>query len=243
MSGQRFTGGNNPAPINTAKKRRKGPIKFDITLSEEQKKIKAIMLSSICTILDGSPGTSKSTLSMNVALDLLFKGEIQKIYCTRPPIELSQFTKFGAIPGTAKDKNDVYMQPFMDAIKVNYNNGTAKQTKITKCIENEQIVFLPMPYLRGRNLGTNNEKCAVLVDEGQSCDMDTMYAILTRLGEGSKMFITMDLNQADNKGKSGGERLYKIADKIKGLEICKLEHNYRSKFVQDINKYWFENGK
>lgn len=225
---------------NPHKKNRKGNIKFDITLSEEQKLTKAVMLNSICTILDGSPGTSKSTLSMNVALDLLFRGEIGKIYCTRPPIELSQFSKFGAIPGTEKDKNQVYMSPFMDAIKANYDNGVAKQNKITKLIDNENIVFLPMPYLRGKNLGTVNEKCVVLVDEGQSCDVDTMYAILTRLGEGSKMFITMDLNQSDIKnGISGGKRLIDIVDKIDGLEYKKLIKNYRSNFVQSINKHWF----
>lgn len=226
--------------VNPNKKQRKGPIKFDITLSEEQKTTKATMLGSICTVLDGSPGTSKSTLSMNVALDLLFKGDISKIYCTRPPIELAQFKNFGAIPGTAADKNMVYMQPFMDAIKANYSNGQAKQNKIQKLIADEHIVFHPMPYLRGSNLGTANEKCVVLVDEGQSCDMDTMYAILTRLGEGSKMFITLDKNQSDHKGKSGGERLIKLVDKIEGLEYCKLIKNYRSKFVQAINANWFE---
>ncbi len=227
---------------NPNKKKRKGPIKFDIQLSDEQKVTKAVMLNSICTILDGSPGTSKSTLSMNVALDLLFRGEIQKVYCTRPPIELSQFSKFGAIPGTEKDKNQVYMQPFMDAIKVNYSNGQAKINKIEKLIEQEIIVFLPMPYLRGRNLGTKNEKCVVLVDEGQSCDNDTMYAILTRLGEGSKMFITLDLNQCDQNSKSGGERLMEIRDHVEGLDYVKLEKNYRSKFVQQINSCWFGNG-
>jgi phosphate starvation-inducible protein PhoH len=225
--------------VNPQKKKRKGPIKFDITLSEEQKLTKAIMLNSTCTVLDGSPGTSKSTISMNVALDLLFRGDIAKIYCTRPPIELAQFTKFGAVPGDAKAKNDSYMQPFMDAIHANYGNTTQKKNKIQKCIEGEQIVFLPMPYLRGKNLGTQNEKCVVLVDEGQSCDMDTMYAILTRLGEGSQMFITMDLNQSDNKGTSGGKRLLQIIDRIEGLEYAKLSKNYRSRFVQSINQHWF----
>lgn len=226
---------------NPHKKKRKGDIKFDIVLSEEQKRTKAIMLESICTILDGSPGTSKSTLSMNVALDLLFRGEIQKIYCTRPPIELSQFSKNGAIPGDPKEKNSAYMNPFLDAIKANYNNGAAKVNRIEKAINNEEIVFLPMPYLRGRNLGSVHEKCVVLVDEGQSCDSDTMYAILTRLGEGSKMFITMDLNQSDIKnGVSGGVRLMDIVEKIEGLEYVKLLKNYRSKFVQSINKYWFK---
>jgi len=226
----------NPA----SKKKRKSPIKFDIVLSEEQKAAKAIMLNSICAILDGSPGTSKSTLSMNVALDLLFRGEIHKIYCTRPPIELKQFSNFGALPGTEKDKNAAYMQPFMDAILANYGNTNAKKTKIQKCIEDELIVFLPMPFLRGKNLGTKDEKVVVLVDESQSCDTDTMYAVLTRLGEGSKMFLTMDLNQADHKGKSGGERLSKLVNKIEGLKLIKLTKNYRSAFVQAINSEWFK---
>jgi len=223
----------------TAKKSRKNPISFDITLTEEQKAAKAIMLSSTCTILNGSPGTSKSTLSMNVALDLLFRGEVEKIYCTRPPIEIKQFSNFGALPGTDKEKNAAYMQPFLDAISVNYGNSQMKKTKIEKLIQEERIVFLPMPYLRGSNLGTLNEKVVVLVDESQSCDGDTMYAVLTRLGEGSKMFLTMDLNQADHKGKSGGERLSQIVDKIEGLELVDLQQNYRSRFVQEINKYWF----
>jgi len=225
---------------NPSKKKRKNPIKFDITLSEEQKAAKAIMLNATCVILDGSPGTSKSTLSMNVALDLLFRGEIDKVYCTRPPIELKQFSKFGAIPGTEKDKNAVYMQPFMDAILANYSNSQMKKTKIEKLIQEEKIVFLPMPYLRGKNLGTPNERVVVLVDESQSCDLDTMYAVLTRLGEGSKMFLTMDLNQADHIGKSGGERLSKLVGKVNGLELIKLTQNYRSEFVQAINREWFK---
>ena len=96
-----------------------------------------------------------------------------------------------------------------------------------------------MPYLRGRNLGVKAEPCVVIVDEAQSTNKDTMYAILTRLGEGSKMFITMDINQKDHKEESGGIRLVEIKDKIDGLEFVELKKNYRSKFVQAINKHWF----
>ena len=126
-----------------------------------------------------------------------------------------------------------------DATRRILNEETIKKN-INKAINDEEIVFLPMPYLRGRNLGDSMETVAVLVDEGQSCDPHTMYALLTRLGEGSKMFITMDIKQADHKGKSGGERLFEIVDKIEGLEYIELLQNYRSKFVQLINKYWWD---
>ena len=221
------------------KRARKNPVKFDITLSQEQKEAKAIMLRSTCTVLDGSPGTSKSTLAMNVALSLLFKGDIQKIYLTRPPIELDQFGNNGALPGDKDEKNLVYMQPFLDAIKSNYSRSESKRARMEKAWKEKEIEFCPLPFIRGRNLGTNTEKCVVIVDEGQSCSPSTMYAILTRLGEGSKMIITMDAKQSDHKGRSGGEVLSKIVNRVDGLEEVSLTHNYRSKFVQQINDTWF----
>ena len=230
-------------PEEIIKKKRvgkgKGATKMDIVLGVEQKKAKEVMMTSTCTILDGVPGTSKSTLSMNVALTLLFDTDISKIWLTRPPIELDQFSKNGALPGDDKEKNLVYMQPFLDAIVANYNID-GKKARIERAFADKEIEFCPMPFIRGKNLGTKNEKCVVLVDEGQSCSPSTMYAILTRLGEGSKMFITMDLNQADLKGASGGKRLMDIVGRVKGLEYVELTKNYRSKFVQSINEHWFE---
>ena len=51
----------------------------------------------------------------------------------------------------------------------------------------------------------------------------------------------MDLKQADHKGVSGGQRLLELSDTIEGLNTIELTHNYRSAFVQEINKHWFEN--
>jgi predicted ribonuclease YlaK len=221
------------------KKVRKGAISFDITLSEEQKEAKRLILKSTCTILDGQPGSSKTTISMNAALDLLFQKEIQKIYLTRPPIELAQFKNFGALPGDKKEKNDVYMQPFIDAINANYSNSPAKKNRITKAFENQEIVFEPLPFIRGRNLGSATERCVVILDEGQSCDEDTMYAILTRISEGSKLIITCDLAQNDSRTKSGMIKLIQKKDKILETSYIKLLQNYRSKFVQSINEHWF----
>jgi len=222
------------------KKVRKGDISFDLPLSEEQKEAKRLILSNTCTILDGSPGASKTFVAINAALDLLFRKEIDRIYLTRPPIELSQFSKFGALPGDATEKNNVYMGPFLDAINANYSNSPAKKNRITKALENREIVFEPLPFIRGKNLGPANEICVVILDEGQSCDGDTLYAILTRISEGSRLIITCDLKQQDNKGASGMKRLLAIKDKILSTAYIKLLKNYRSEFVQSINEHWFD---
>jgi len=220
------------------KKERKGPISFDVTLSEEQKEAKRQMLSHTCTILDGEPGASKTFIAVNVALDMLFSKQINKIYMTRPPLELKQFN-LGALPGLLGEKIAEFALPFYDAMKANYSNSPAKLAKLTKIVEEKQVEFLSLAHVRGRNLGTVTEPCVLIVDEAQSCNEDTLYAILTRLGEGSKLFLTCDLNQNDANGKSGMVRLLAIKDNILDTTYIRLENNYRSAFVQSINKYWF----
>jgi len=229
---------SNKTPQTVIKKERKGSIHFDIPLSEEQKEAKAKIMVHTLSILDSKPGSSKTFLAVNVALDLLFSKEIDKIYMTRPPITLSQFD-LGAIPGGVQEKLSEFSLPFVDAMLANYSNSPAKLNKITKIQEENQVEFLSLAHIRGRNLGDSKTRCVVIVDEAQSCNPETMYAILTRLGENSKMILTCDLNQNDSKGKSGMVRLLEIKDKIKSTTYIQLLENYRSEFVQSINLHWF----
>ena len=61
------------------KKKPKNPIKFLVSLNEEQKQAKASILASTITILRGSAGSGKSMVAANVALDMLFRKEVEKI--------------------------------------------------------------------------------------------------------------------------------------------------------------------
>ncbi len=56
-----------------AKRKPKGPIKFNVQLNEEQKLAKEKILSNTVTVLKGKAGSGKSLLAANVALDLLFR--------------------------------------------------------------------------------------------------------------------------------------------------------------------------
>ena len=68
------------------KKKPKGEIKFAISLNEEQKEAKRNILSNVVTILKGKAGSGKSLLAAQVALDLLFKKDIEKVIITRPTV-------------------------------------------------------------------------------------------------------------------------------------------------------------
>ena len=60
-----------------AKKRvPKGDIKFAVSLNEEQKEAKSIIIENKITVIRGAAGSGKSILSSQVALDLLFKHQV-----------------------------------------------------------------------------------------------------------------------------------------------------------------------
>ena len=58
----------------------KNPIKFGITLNEEQKRAKEDILNNDIVALKGKAGSGKTATALQVALDQLFKKEIEKIW-------------------------------------------------------------------------------------------------------------------------------------------------------------------
>ena len=68
------------------KRRPKNPIKFKISLNEEQKEAKAKVLENTVTLLAGSAGSGKTLLACQIALEKLFMKECEKIIITRPTV-------------------------------------------------------------------------------------------------------------------------------------------------------------
>ena len=72
------------ATENIKKNPPKGDVKFAITLSEEQKRAKELILSKPYNFIIGQAGSGKTLLAVQIALDLYFKREVNKIIITRP---------------------------------------------------------------------------------------------------------------------------------------------------------------
>ena len=68
------------------KTRPKGPIKFKIELNSEQKEAKQIILDNPVTLIKGMAGSGKTLLACQIALDMVFKKEMDKIIITRPTV-------------------------------------------------------------------------------------------------------------------------------------------------------------
>jgi phosphate starvation-inducible PhoH-like protein len=64
---------------------------------------------------------------------------------------------------------------------------------VRSLIKEERIEIVPLSFLRGRTL----RDCFIIVEEAQNCSVEAMKMILTRVGSGSKIVVTGDVNQRD----------------------------------------------
>jgi phosphate starvation-inducible PhoH-like protein len=207
------------------KRKPKGPIKFNISLNEEQKVAKAQILANTVTILRGKAGSGKSLLAANVALDLLFSKEIEKIIITRPTVVAGQ--DIGFLPGDVNEKLAPFTAPVYENMHRLYN-----KEKIEKCITDGEIEIVPVSFMRGRNF-TN---CLVVVDEAQNLTDNQTELLLTRICDGSKMIFCGDNAQIDLKDRktSGFDVVCKHMKDVTGFNVVTLEKNHRHPIVDEI---------
>lgn len=210
---------------SSGKRQPKNPIRFQVQLNEEQKEAKQIILDSKITVLKGQAGSGKSLIAAQVALDLLFRREVEKIILTRPAVTSGE--EIGYLPG---DK-DAKLAPYTAAIYDNMYRLYSKE-KIDKEILEGNIEVIPLAFMRGRNL-TN---CCVVVDEGQNITHRQMELVLGRICNGSKMIICGDTAQIDLKDKkiSGFNFICTNFKEVPGFAVVTLKTNHRDPIVEQI---------
>jgi len=140
----------------------------------------------------GPAGTGKTMLAVQWAIDQLKFGESTKIIITRPAVSVDE--EHGFLPGTLNEKMEPWTKPIMDVFAENYN---AKE--IEDMIKEGVIEVSPLAYMRGRTF----KNAVIIADEMQNATPSQMKMLLTRLGQGSKMVVTGDLQQADRPSNNG----------------------------------------
>tara|TARA_B100000900_G_scaffold24002_1_gene18702 strand:- start:829 stop:1527 length:699 start_codon:yes stop_codon:yes gene_type:complete len=209
----------------------KNPIKFKVSLNEEQKEAKQLIIDNTITLLAGQAGSGKTLLACQVALDGLIRRIYQKVIITRPTVSKEDI---GFLPGDLREKMDPWVQPIYQNFFTLYDKA-----KVEKFIKDGKIEIVPVSFMRGR---TFLDSC-VIVDEAQNVTHEQMEMIVTRLGLRSRMMVCGDQHQTDLKKKSdsGFKYLYKASRKIKNLEAITLKSNHRNEIVEDLRDYYTDN--
>jgi phosphate starvation-inducible PhoH-like protein len=212
------------------KRKPKNPISFKIQLNEEQKVAKQLILDSPVVLLKGMAGSGKTLVACQVALDLVFKKDVERIIITRPTVAKEEI---GFLPGDLKEKMDPWLAPIYANLYMLYDKA-----KIDKMIQDQTIEIVPFAFMRGRTF----PDAFVIVDECQNITHGQTEMILGRLGKGGKMVFCGDITQTDlkNKKDSGIGFFTRLEENIKGVKIVTLKTNHRHEIVEPILKLYSE---
>jgi phosphate starvation-inducible PhoH-like protein len=210
------------------KRKPKNPISFKIQLNEEQKVAKQLILDSPVVLLKGMAGSGKTLVACQVALDLVFKKDVERIIITRPTVAKEEI---GFLPGDLKEKMDPWLAPIYANLYMLYDKA-----KIDKMIQDNQIEIVPFAFMRGRTF----PDAVVIVDECQNITHGQTEMILGRLGKGGKMIFCGDITQTDlkNRKDSGIGFFTRMEENIKGVKIFTLKTNHRHEIVEPILKLY-----
>src|SRR5210317_204575 len=173
---------------NIEKNPPKGKVKFNLTLSEEQKEAKANILYHPYNFILGKAGSGKTLLAVQVALDMFFTRQINKIIITRPTVSNEDN---GYLPGSLDEK----MEPWLVPIRSNMRKVYNKPAILEKMEREDNIELVSLSHFRGRTF----ENACVIVDEFQNLTKQQLGMVLGRLGKGSTMMLCGDPQQIDLK--------------------------------------------
>jgi phosphate starvation-inducible protein PhoH len=138
-------------------------------------------------VVVGPAGSGKTLFACIHSIQLLQAGKIRKIVLTRPMISVEE-EEFGFLPGDLVSKMDPWTKPIFDIFKEFYT-----PLQITEMITQEIIEIAPLAFMRGRTF----HDAFIIADEMQNSSPNQMLMLSTRIGNGSKMVITGDLQQSD----------------------------------------------
>jgi phosphate starvation-inducible PhoH-like protein len=202
---------------------RKQDIKYKITLNDEQKEAKRLILENQVVIITGRAGCGKSLVSAQCALDFLFKKQCDEILVTRAAVEVGH--SLGFLPGSLNEKFDPYLEAFLENLTKCYD-----KVKVDELITAKKVNALPVQFIRGKTIDD-----VLIVEEAQNLTKAEMLAILTRLGKNGKIIINGDNEQKDIREPYNGlSYVIDLSKKIKEIQWIKLKHNHRSDLVGKI---------
>jgi PhoH-like ATPase len=140
--------------------------------------------------LSGMAGTGKTFLTVAAMIHHLRERTYQRVILSRPNHSLSK--EIGFLPGNKFEKMEPWVQPFFDNFKVILGKNGLHY--VEQLMTREQIEVEALSFIRGRTM----PRTLFVIDEAQNITRDEAKAVLTRMGEGSKIVLLGDLDQIDS---------------------------------------------
>lgn len=165
--------------------------------------------------LVGPSGTGKTLLALAAALEQLKglgdanKAKYDKLIVTRPVQPVGK--DIGFLPGTMQEKMEPWIAPVRDNLNFLMDqkrnrpkkqrprggaggSGPADDVYLQLMQERGLIEIEAITFIRGRSI----PNAFIVIDEAQNLSMHELKTIITRVGDGTKIVLTGDIEQIDN---------------------------------------------
>lgn len=165
--------------------------------------------------LIGPSGTGKTLLAVASGLEQL-KGlgdpkhaKYDKLIVTRPVQPVGK--DIGFLPGTLEEKMEPWIAPIRDNLNFLMDqrragsggkknrpqtlNGKSQSDAYLQLMQERGLIEIEaITFIRGRSI----PKAFIIIDEAQNLSMHELKTIITRVGDGTKIVLTGDIEQIDN---------------------------------------------
>ena len=143
--------------------------------------------------LVGRAGSGKTLLAIAAGLQqtLGLRGEnpYTRLIVSRPVQPMGK--DIGFLPGSLQEKMLPWLMPIQDNLQHLLGNN---KTALEMYIENGKIEIEALTYIRGRSISN----AYIIIDEAQNLTKHEIKTIITRIGEGTKIVLTGDIEQIDS---------------------------------------------
>ena len=194
---------------------------------EQQFALDLLMDPSIPVVtLVGKAGCGKTLKALCSALEqtLELPPRYRKIVVTKPVEPVGK--DIGFLPGTMEEKLLPWLAPIQDNLQFLFEDD---RMTLEMHIEEGKIEIEALTYIRGRSIAN----AYMIIDEVQNMTQHEIKTVLTRVGEGTKIILTGDIDQIDNVYvDETNNALSYVVEKLKDQEIAghiTLQKGERSK--------------
>ena len=150
----------------------------------------------------GTAGSGKTLLAVAAGLAMVVQEEAyDRLLVARPIMPMGR--DIGYLPGSKEEKLEAWMQPIFDNLGYLLSTRAAgpqtpdsktTEQRIQQLMASGTLVLEPLTYIRGRSIPNQ----FMIVDEAQNLTPHEVKTIASRVGEGTKLVLTGDIEQIDN---------------------------------------------